>query len=107
MIRPNGVGYPEPQFIAHRQNETLDALEKGEIECIRVSQKLPVDQIASFGLAEGFLQAGLKQFPDPRKHWDVPIDVLLLPQILQRLDNEHSLFLAPYMLNSGMGVVGV
>jgi hypothetical protein len=98
--RPDGVGYPQPQFISHRQSETLDALEKGEIESVRVSQKLPIDQIANFGLTEGFLQTGLKQFPDPRRSWDVPIEVLLLPQLLQRLNDEHSLFLAPYMLNN-------
>ena len=94
-MRPDGVGYPQPQFITHSQSETLDALEKGEIESVRVSQKLPVDQIVYFGLTEGFLQAGLKQFPDPRKTWDAPIEILLLPQILQRLNDEHSLFLAP------------
>jgi len=87
-------------FVAHRQRETLDCLEKGEIESIRISQKLPVDQIVAFGLEQGFLTAGLKEFPDPRKTWEVPIEVLLLPQILQRLNDEHSLLLAPYMLNS-------
>lgn len=86
--------------MAHRQSETLDSLEKGEIESIRISQKLPVDQIVAFALQEGFLQEGLKNFPDPRKIWDVPIDVILLAQILQRLNNEHSLLLAPFMLNS-------
>jgi Transposase DDE domain len=100
MTQPKGVGYFGSQFIAHRQKETLDSLKKGEIENIRVSQKLPIDQIVSYGLQEGFLQEGLKKFPDPRKLWEVPIEVLLLPQILQRLNDEHSLLLAPYMLNS-------
>jgi len=100
MIGPKGIGKFGSQFIAHRQEETLDALQKGEIESIRISQKLPVDRIVSFGLQEGFLQDGLKKFPDPRKLWEVPIEVLLLPQILQRLNDEHSLLLAPYMLNS-------
>jgi Transposase DDE domain len=100
VIGPKGVGKIGTAFIAHRQKETLDSLQKGEIESIRVSQKLPVDQIAAFALGEGFLQAGLKKFPDPRSQWEVPIEVLLLPQILQRLNDEHSLLLAPYMLNS-------
>lgn len=100
MIGPKGIGKFETVFISHRQKETLDALEKGEIESIRVSQKLPVDRIVSFGLREGFLQDGFKKFPDPRKSWEVPIEVLLLPQILQCLHDEHSLLLAPYMLNS-------
>jgi Transposase DDE domain len=100
VTRPNGVSYLEPQIIAHRQSQTLDSLKKGEIERVRVSQNLPVDRIVSFGLTEGFLPSGLKQFPDPRKYWEVPIDVVLLPQILQRLNDEHSLLLAPYMLNS-------
>lgn len=100
MIGPKGLGKLGGEFIRYDQNQTLDALKKGEIESIRVSQKLPVDQIAAFALQEGFLQEGLKKFPDPRKLWEVPIEVLLLPQILQRLHDEHSLLLAPYMLNS-------
>jgi hypothetical protein len=100
MIGPKGIGKYGAVFISHRQKETLDALHLGEIESVRISQKLPVDRIVAFGLEEGFLQTGLKKFPDPRKTWDVPIEVLLLPQILQRLNDEHSLLLAPYMLNS-------
>jgi hypothetical protein len=100
VTEPKGVGYLGEQYIAHRQKETLDRLEKGEIESIRVSQKLPVDRIVAFGLREGFLQSGLQKFPDPRRGFEVPIDVLLLPQILQRLNDEHSLLMAPYMLNS-------
>ena len=53
-----------------------------------------------FGLTEGFLKEGLKIFPDQRKTFDKPIVVLLLSQVFQRLDDEHSLLLAPYMLNS-------
>lgn len=105
MRQPNGLGVFEAQTIAHRQRETLDALKKGEIESVRVSQKLPVDQIVGFGLKEGFLQEGLGKFPDPRKLWEVPIRVVLLPQILQRLNDEHSLLLAPYMLNSAEIIV--
>ena len=42
-----------------------------------------------------------KAFPIPEKaSTSIPIDVLLLPQIIQRLHNEHSLLTAPYMVNS-------
>ena len=100
MKPSNGVDLIEPNYLAHRQNEALDALKKGEIEQICVSVTRPVDQIVMYGLRTGFLQPALRSFPDPRKSWDVPIDILLLPQILQRLNDEHSLLLAPYMLNS-------
>ena len=91
----------QPDFyIAHRQKEVLDALKKGEIERVCISQNLPVDKIAAFGLEEGFLQAGFSCFPDPRKNIEVPMDVILLSQVLQRLNDEHSLLLAPYMLNN-------
>lgn len=95
--------FPDEQpdyYIAHRQKETIDSLKKGEIERVCVSQKFPVDSIALFGLREGFLKEGFKAFPDPRKKYEVPIDVILLAQILQRLNDEHSLLLAPYMLNN-------
>ena len=100
VIGPEGIGKLGGRFVAHDQKRTLDALEKGEIDCVRVSQRLPIDQIVAYGLKDGFLQTGLKTFPDPRKLWEVPVDVLLLPQVLQRLNDEHSLLLAPYMLNS-------
>lgn len=100
MQESKGVDEKESIYIAHRQKETVDALKKGEIKDVRVSQNLPVDKIVSFGLKEGFLKQGLLKFSDPRKNWEVPIDVILLTQILQRLNNEHSLLLAPYMLNS-------
>lgn len=100
MKRSNGVDFLEPRYLAHRQNVVLDALKRGEIEDLRVSQKWPVDQIVSFALKQGFLRDGLRTFPDPRKRIEVPIDVILLCQILQRLNDEHSLLLAPYMLNS-------
>jgi len=89
----------ETPLIFHRQKEVLDSLKRGEISDIRVSQSYAADKIVSFGLKEGFLQDGLRKFPDPRKHMEVPVEVLLLPQILQRLHDEHSLLLAPYMLN--------
>jgi hypothetical protein len=92
--------YLEPRWIQHRQEDVLDAMKKGDIEDVRISQKLPVDELVLFGLKEGFLQKGLRLFPDPRKKVEVPIDIILLSQILQRLNDEHSLLLAPYMLNS-------
>jgi hypothetical protein len=95
--------FPDEQpdyFIAHRQKETIDSLKKGEIERVCISQKFPADSIALFGLREGFLKEGFKTFPDPRKKIEVPIDVILTAQILQRLNDEHSLLLAPYMLNN-------
>ena len=90
----------EALYVFHRQKNVIDALLRGEIKDIKVSQSLAIDKIVSFGLREGFLKIGLKSFPDPRKTHTVPIEVLLLPQILQRLNDEHSLLLAPYMLNN-------
>jgi len=90
----------DTRVIAFNQEGTLAALSRGAILDARVSQKLPVDELVSFGLKRGFIQEALKSFPDPRKSVEVPMDVLLLPQVLQRLNNEHSLLLAPYMLNS-------
>ena len=86
-------------LLFHRQKEALDSLKKGEVSDIRVSHSFAADKVVAFGLDEGFLQEGLRSFPDPRKHVEVPVDVVLLPQILQRLHDEHSLLLAPYMLN--------
>ena len=92
--------FPDLPIIVHKQNETIAKLKAGEIDDLRVSNQLPIDDIVKFGLKEGFLKEGLKSFPDPRKTFDIPIEVLLLPQVLQRLNDEHSLLLAPYMLNS-------
>ena len=86
--------------ISHKQKETFANLKAGEIDDLRVSNQLLIDDIVKFGLKEGLLKEGLKSFPDPSKSFDIPIEVLLLPQVLQRLDDEHSLLLAPYMLNS-------
>lgn len=100
MKNQNGIDFLEPNYLVHRQSLVLDALKKGEIEDLRVSQKWPVDEIVGFALDEGFLQKGLRSFPDPRKKIEIPIEVILICQILQRLNDEHSLLLAPYMLNS-------
>lgn len=91
--------FRETPLLFHRQKEVLDSLKRGEISDLRVSHSYAADKIVSFGLKEGFLQEGLRRFPDPRRHVEVPVEVLLLPQILQRLHDEHSLLLAPYMLN--------
>lgn len=92
--------YLKENLIEYKQKKTLDALKQGEIENLRVTAKMPIDDIVSFGLDENFLKEGLTSFPDPRKLFDIPIEVLLLPQVIQRLDDEHSLVSAPYMLNS-------
>jgi hypothetical protein len=92
--------YYKENIIEYKQKETLQALKLGEIENLRVTAQMPIDDIVSFGLDEDFLKQGLTSFPDPRKNYDIPIEVLLLPQVIQRLDDEHSLVNAPYMLNS-------
>lgn len=92
--------FPEIPLIRYDQDATLNALKKGDLEDLIVNQSWPVDEIAEYGLDTGLLKDILKSFPDPRKDFEVPLDALLLPQILQRLNDEHSLFLAPYMLNS-------
>lgn len=91
--------FSDATLLFHRQEKVLDSLKRGEISDVRVSQSYAADKIVSFGLREGFLQEGLKSFPDPRRMSSVPIDALILPQILQRYQDEHSLLLAPYMLN--------
>jgi hypothetical protein len=89
--------FPDLPIISHKQKKTIANLKAGEIEDLRVSNQFPIDDIVKFGLKEGFLKEGLKSFPDPRKNFDIPIEVLLLPQVLQLLDDKHSLLLAPYM----------
>ena len=92
--------FPDLPIVTHKQEETIAALKAGEIDDLRVSNQLPIDDIVKYGLKEKFLREGLKSFPDPRKNYDIPIEVLLLPRVIQRLDDEHSLLLAPHMLNS-------
>ena len=94
------MDFPDLPIIKHDHEATMKSLKNGDVKDVRVSCKKPVDYIVNYGLNEGIIQKGLKSFPDPRKNFDVPIEVLLLPQIIQRLDNEHSLVSAPYMLNS-------
>lgn len=97
--------FPDLPILKHDQDGTLRSLKNGDITDVSVSCKKPVDHIVSYGLKEGILQEGLKAFPDPRKRSEVPIDILLLPQVIQRLHDEHSLVSAPHMLNSAELVV--
>ena len=83
--------FPDLPIVVHKQEETIAALKSGEIDDLRVSNQLPIDDIVKYGLKENFLREGLKSFPDPRKMYDIPIEVLLLPQVIQRLNDEHSL----------------
>ena len=92
--------FPDLPIIKNDKKKTIESLKKGIIESVRISQKMPVDSIAKYALDAGFLQDVLKSFPDPRKRYEVPIEFLLLAQIIQRLNDEHSLVSAPYMLNS-------
>ena len=57
----------DPPLLLHRQKEVLDSLKKGDVSGIRVSHSFAADKIVTFGLDEGFLQEGLRSFPDPRK----------------------------------------
>jgi hypothetical protein len=91
---------PEIRILKHRQESVLDCLKRGEVSRIRYDQKWPADQIIRYALDQGFLKPGLHSFPDPRKSWEVPIEVMLLAHVMQRLNDEHSLLLAPYMINS-------
>jgi hypothetical protein len=90
----------EPHLVKFSQEETLSSLKQGEVENVRASSTSPVDQIVLYSMKQGVLQSSFRSFPDPRKKSEVPIEVLLLPQVLQRLNDEHSLLLAPYMLNN-------
>lgn len=92
--------FPELYLIKQNDQKTLEKLNSGEINDLRVSFDMPVDDIVRFGLDQGFLKKGLCSFPDPRKDYDIPIDIMLLPSVIQRLNDEHSLVSAPYMLNS-------
>ena len=96
----NLIEFPDLPILKHDHEATMKSLKNGDLKDAGISCKKPIDHIVNYGLNEGLLQEGLKAFPDPRKKFEVPIEVLLLPQIIQRLDNEHSLVSAPYMLNS-------
>lgn len=84
----------------HRQQETIDRLKSGDITDISGSFKRPADAIVMHALNLGFLHEGFKSFPDPRSKFSVPMDAILLSQILRSLNDQHSFLLAPYMLNN-------
>ena len=92
--------YPDLRILKYAQNKVLKSLQQGEITDLQISCKMPVDHIVDYGLKKGLVQSGLKSFPDPRKYFNIPIEVLLLPQVIQSLNNEQSILTAPYMLNS-------
>jgi len=92
--------FPDLPLIKEDKEATMKALKEGDIEDLRIDMEMPIDSILFYGLDSGFLKEGLTCFPDPRKNFDIPIDILILPQIAQRLDDEHNLLLAPYMINS-------
>ena len=92
--------FPDIPILRRNHEATLNSLNDGELDDLRVDKKLEVDDIVEYGLELGLLKDILGSFPDPRKSFDIPIEILLLPQIIQRLNDEHSLLLAPFMLNS-------
>ena len=71
--------FPDLPIISHKQKETIANLKAGEIDDLRVSNQLPIDDIVKFGLKEGFLKEGLKSFPDPRKNFDIPLQMVGSP----------------------------
>lgn len=87
-------------LIRRDQNFVLKKMESGDVDDIVVNSMTAIDELISFGLGQGFLKDILKSFPDPRKSFDIPMEVLILPQIMQRINNEHSLSSSPYMLSS-------
>lgn len=98
----SGLWEPEADFdyVKHDAEAVSRALSRGEIIDAVASHEMISDEIISYFLRNGFLKDALGSFPDPRKNWEVPMPVLLVPQLLQRLNDEHSLLLAPYYLNS-------
>jgi hypothetical protein len=97
----------EPLYLKHRQEEVIQSFLEGKITDAAISGERMTDEIVGHFLRGGFLQQALGLFPDPRKNWEVPMPVLLIPQLLQRLNNEHSLLMAPYCLNSAELITGL
>jgi len=97
-----GLWQPESDviYLKHDPEAVSRALSAGEIADAVASHETIADDVVAHFLRSGFLKDALGSFPDPRKNWEVPMPVLLVPQILQRLNDEHSLLLAPYYLNS-------
>ena len=90
------------KFYLLRKNdsETLKSLKSGEVDEVRVSAETAIDEIIKYGLDTNLLKKIFSSFPDPRKMIEVPIDVLLLPQVIQNLSNETGIGLAPQMINN-------
>jgi len=83
----------------HRQKKVLSALKRGEVDDIRASHALHGDSILKHAIQTNLLKKLFESFSDPRKRSEVPIEIILVSQILQKLHSEHSMLLAPYMLN--------
>ena len=81
------------------REKTLKALESGAIEGVSVSCKMPVDGIVNYALDTGIVRETLAAFPDPRKNFTVPKEVMLMAKIIRSLNNENSLVSAPHALN--------
>ncbi len=81
--------FPDLPIIKNDKKKTIESLKKGITESVRISQKMPVDSIAKYALDAGFLQDVLKSFPDPRKRYEVPIEFLLLAQIIPITENNY------------------
>ncbi len=92
---------PVVGYLKHRQKEVLEAYDRGDITDVTSGDGGPIEELVSHFLRNGFLKSALRLFPDPRKNYEVPMECLLLAPILQRLNDKHSLLLAPYLLNSG------
>ena len=88
------------KIIKKDDKETIKRLRNGEIDEIRISMQTTIDEIINYGLKTDLLKKVLESFPDPRKSFEVPLKVLLLPQIMQNLSNETGLGLAPQMINN-------
>ena len=50
--------FPDLPIVIHKQEETIAALKAGEIDDLRVSNQLPIDDIVKYGLKEKFLREG-------------------------------------------------
>ena len=86
---------PEPLILRHRQEDVIDALRRGEVELIRYDQKWPADELVRFALDEGFLQEGLKSFPDPRVNWERSSEITPRGRLSRRDDEAHSSAFGP------------
>ena len=91
--------HPRLQPLRMDRDKALKALESGTIEDVSVSCKMPVDGIVNYALDSGIARDALAAFPDPRKNFTVPREVMLMAKIIRSLNNENSLVSAPHALN--------